>query len=65
MKYTDEMTAACLGISVEQYRAAYKGAAGSKQNALACAAVKQALAGRGKQAQQTLAKRSALIKEAA
>lgn len=57
MKYTDEMTAACLGISVEEYRAKYKGAAGREQNRLAVGAVKAALSGDGKGAKNLLAKR--------
>ena len=60
--YTDEMTAACLGLTVEQYKARYTGAAGREQNRLACHAVRQALAGRGKDAQRTLAQRAELIK---
>jgi hypothetical protein len=57
--YIDEMTAACLGFSVEQYRAKYRG---REQNRLACLAVRQALSGRGEDAQQTLKQRKELLK---
>ena len=59
--YTDQMTAECLGLTVEQYRAKYKGIAGREQNRLACQAVRQALAGRSKDAQRTLAQRRKIL----
>lgn len=62
MRYTDEMTAECLGLTVEQYRATYCGTAGKEQNRLAVRAVRQALAGRGADAVETLKQRNALIK---
>ena len=60
MKYTAEMTAACLGLTVEEYRAKYCGEAGRAQNRLACAAVRTALAGRD--ARPLLAQRDAMLK---
>lgn len=59
--YTDEMTAACLGLTVEQYRAKYCGAAGKAQNALACAAVRAALTGDTENAQRFIAERNAMV----
>lgn len=64
MKYTDEMTAACLDMTVEQYRAKFCGAAGKEQNRLACSAVRSALAGDTKGATKALALRAAKIKAA-
>jgi hypothetical protein len=63
--YTDDMTATCLGLTVEQYRAAYKGAAGREQNRMAIHAIRQALSGNGKGAAATLKARDALTRKAA
>jgi hypothetical protein len=59
--YTDKMTADCLGITVEQYRATYCGVAGRAQNTLAIRAVRCALAGHSDAARAALKMRDKII----
>jgi hypothetical protein len=57
-----ELTARCVGMTIEAYKAKYCGPTGRKQNRLACLAVRQALAGRGEDAQRILKQRKELLK---